>query len=799
MGIIYIDDKPIEYQQGDNVLEAARRAGIDMPYFCYHPALGAAGSCRICAMETVPQKEGERPRTVMTCTVSAQDGQHYKSQSSKAKQIQKGVIEFYMTNHPNDCPVCDEGGDCHLQDTTINVGHAYRRYDGLKRTMPNQELGPLVYQTMNRCVTCYRCVRFYQNYALGDDFGVMGSSSHVLFRRTEDGAFDSPFSGNLVSICPTGVFTDKVYRRKYSRTWMLDKAISICAGCSVGCSIDAGGREGTLRRIHPSEKSEINPYFICDRGRYGAHGTEADDRPLQVLEDGLPLPIMSEATVNIALEPTAYLAEVLREAQGRVGILGSVEEDLLTNLALRQLALQLDAPFSPFITPMQEAQTKAAVAANTATASVADIENADLVLVIGELTEHAPMLDLAVRQVIKQHRPVYIAHSAPSHLVTASNKYQQNMNYCCAPSRWQPLLVSLAQACSGRDVNTIWANQFALAAQQAQTIVVVGVAELLDVGMIEAMTALAVVLGDRVKMTLALPAAGSMAAAIMAKADSCQQLIQQLKNDQLDTLVVVGSDPFGDAPHLWSSLRHKVKRIVVADKVNTTSIKLAHSVIPLAAWPERNGLTINYEGRLQAFKQAFKRKQPLLSAEMIIQHLADFDRREINDFVEALTESVPVAGDMGVRLIALKRNIVLSAQERKRRFSLAPSQTAQATLVRWHGAGYVADHAHSLQLIKPVTGVYLSSVLVEQFNVGNGDRVLIKHGDNSLDRMVIVNSQVADYCVALSRTDLSALAADIGAALEITKAPNLFIEASLNVDEIKQDQLIDAMVGEANE
>ena len=128
MGTIYIDDQPVEFKDGDNVLDAAKNAGIEVPYFCYHPAMGSVGSCRACAMETVPQKEGERPRLVMSCTVKAADGMKFTLNSGKSEQVHKNVIEFNMTNHPNDCPVCDEGGDCQLQDMTVLSGHAYRRY-----------------------------------------------------------------------------------------------------------------------------------------------------------------------------------------------------------------------------------------------------------------------------------------------------------------------------------------------------------------------------------------------------------------------------------------------------------------------------------------------------------------------------------------------------------------------------------------------------------------------------------------------------------------------------------------------
>lgn len=779
MGTIYIDDKAVEFKQGDNVLDAARRAGIDAPYFCYHPALGAAGSCRICAMETVPQKEGERPRTVMTCTIPAQDGQRYKFQSDKAKQIQKGVVEFYMTNHPNDCPVCDEGGDCHLQDTTINVGHAYRRYDGKKRTMPDQFLGPLVYQTMNRCVTCYRCVRFYQNYALGDDFGVMGSSNHVLFRRTEDGAFDSPFSGNLISVCPTGVFTDKVYRRKYSRTWMLEKSASICSGCSVGCSIEAGGREGTLRRVSPSEKSEVNPYFICDRGRYGAHGTEAKDRPLQVKVAG---------QAQADADPSQVLSKALGEAQGRVGILGSVEEDLLTNVALRQLASQLNAPFSPFISADQEALTKAAVAANTNAASVADIESADLVLIAGELTEHAAMLDLAVRQVMKEKRPVYILHAAGSHLVTASRKLQKGLSHSANPAQWGEILADVNRACAGETVGNEWANSFAQAAKQASKVVVLGVAELLHVAGIKALQTLTETVGEQAKLTLALPSAGSTGAALLAESDSCHNLMQQLEQGKLDTLLVVGSDPFGDTAHAWSALRTNVKQLIVADKVNTKTVKAADMVIPLAAWPERNGMTINYEGRLQSFARSFKRQERLFSGEILIEQMADVDQAAINEYLNQLTETHPQAGSMGVRLDASKMAVTLSSREQKAGFSYAKPATTQAALSRWHGEGYVANHAEALVALKPTNSIHIGQSMAQALNVSNGERIAVQCGGLKVNRTVIVDKQVADQSVAMSRADLCALHADNGAALTVTKAADLFIDATLATGERKANQ-----------
>jgi NADH-quinone oxidoreductase subunit G len=142
-----------------------------------------------------------------------------------------------MTNHPHDCPVCEEGGHCHLQDMTVMAGHNMRRYRFTKRTHQNQDLGPFINHEMNRCIACYRCVRYYKDYAGGEDLGVYGAHDNLYFGRETDGVFESEFSGNLIEVCPTGVFTDRTHSERYNRKWDMQFAPSVCQQCSVGCNI----------------------------------------------------------------------------------------------------------------------------------------------------------------------------------------------------------------------------------------------------------------------------------------------------------------------------------------------------------------------------------------------------------------------------------------------------------------------------------------------------------------------------------------------------------------------------------
>src|SRR5665648_963474 len=174
MAKIRIDGKYYEVKTDKNLLETCLALGLDIPHFCYHPALGSAGACRLCAVKKFRDKDDGKGRIVMSCMEPVAEGLIISIDDPDAKAFRAAVIESLMTNHPHDCPVCDEGGECHLQDMTVMTGHAYRRYRGLKRTFRNQDLGPFVTHELNRCITCYRCTRLYNDYAGGHDFGVFG-------------------------------------------------------------------------------------------------------------------------------------------------------------------------------------------------------------------------------------------------------------------------------------------------------------------------------------------------------------------------------------------------------------------------------------------------------------------------------------------------------------------------------------------------------------------------------------------------------------------------------------------------
>ena len=247
---IFVEEKPSRRRRRTNLLAACLALGFDLPFFCWHPALHSVGACRQCAVKKFKRlKKDTRGRLVMACMTAAAPGSRISIDDAEAREFRASVAEWLMVHHPHDCPVCDEGGECHLQDMTVMTGHAYRRYRGTKRTFRNQDLGPFVNHEMNRCIQCYRCTRFYNDYAGGGDLAVFGSRDRLYFGRHEDGTLESEFSGNLVEVCPTGVFTDKTLKLHYTRKWDLATAPSVCVHCGLGCNTIPGERYGVLRRI----------------------------------------------------------------------------------------------------------------------------------------------------------------------------------------------------------------------------------------------------------------------------------------------------------------------------------------------------------------------------------------------------------------------------------------------------------------------------------------------------------------------------------------------------------------------
>jgi len=405
---IYIDDKPYQVSPDNNLLAGVLSNKLNLPYFCWHPSMGSVGACRQCAVTQYMDENDTRGRMVMSCMTPVVDGMRIGLNDHASEKFREQVIAAMMTNHPHDCPVCAEGGECHLQDMTVMTGHSSRQYRGEKRTFTNQYLGELVGHEMNRCITCYRCVRFYKDYAGGKDFDVFGSRNQVYFGRQKDGVLESQFSGNLVEVCPTGVFTNKLFSAHYTRKWDLQSAPSVCAHCSIGCNTSIGERYGSVRRVMNRYNHSLNGYFLCDRGRFGLGFVNSSNRINAI--KGINTKA-GEPCVGMFNEKSFAKGVGQHTGENFIGI-GSDRASFEANRLLKYLVGKDNFSLGYSNHEMQLSLRHKQLLAQYPQQSLAGIENRvqhgngekehDLVLIIGEVIEQtAPRLALTIRQVLR--------------------------------------------------------------------------------------------------------------------------------------------------------------------------------------------------------------------------------------------------------------------------------------------------------------------------------------------------------------------------------------------------------------
>jgi len=257
-----IDGREVTVPEGTSLLHAAEEIGVEVPHYCYHPALSAPAQCRLCLVDV----EGA-PKPMPSCVTQAQEGQVVRTDEGLAREMRKGVLEFYLINHPLDCPICDQSGECKLQDYVHSEGRAHGRGVEPKRVFGRDDFGGDVLFYGDRCVMCTRCVRFMEEMAQDPVLTVVERGDRaVIDTFFEQGLKDSSWSGNIVDICPVGALVSKDFLHK-ARAWDLDHTPSICPNCSHGCNIELHTRDNLVQRLKPRENQEVNGHWMCDYGR----------------------------------------------------------------------------------------------------------------------------------------------------------------------------------------------------------------------------------------------------------------------------------------------------------------------------------------------------------------------------------------------------------------------------------------------------------------------------------------------------------------------------------------------------
>ena len=348
---VNIDGKEIAVPKGTNVIEAARQLSIDVPHYCYHQKLSVVGNCRMCLVEmgmpavdpatkapimdpsTGKQKINWMPRPTIGCATNASPGLHIRTTSPMVKDCREGVMEFLLVNHPLDCPICDQAGECKLQEQSTGYGRGYSRYIEQKNVKPKRtQLGPRVTLDDERCILCSRCIRFSKEIAKDDVLGFVDRGSYSTLTCYPGKALENNYSLNTVDICPVGALTSTDFRFKM-RVWFLKQTNSIDTESSVGANTVVWSREGVIYRITPRQNDEVNDTWMADSGRLLYKEVRSADRLSAALIGG------TQSTLDMAVKAASDLF-----AQGSVAVVGSAKSSVEEQFVTAKLAAALKAP-----------------------------------------------------------------------------------------------------------------------------------------------------------------------------------------------------------------------------------------------------------------------------------------------------------------------------------------------------------------------------------------------------------------------------------------------------------------------
>ncbi len=433
---IEIDGKKVEVQEGSMVMDAANKLGTYIPHFCYHKKLSIAANCRMCLVEVE-----KAPKPLPACATPVSAGMIVRSNSDKAVKAQKGVMEFLLINHPLDCPICDQGGECQLQDLAVGYGSSSSRYEEEKRVVPVKEVGPLIsMKEMSRCIHCTRCVRFGQEIAGVMEFGMLGRGEHSEITSFVGKTVDSELSGNMIDLCPVGALTSKPFRYS-ARTWELSRRKSVSPHDGLGANLLVQVKNSKVMRVLPLENEAINECWISDKDRFSYEGLNSEQRLTKpmIKQDGR----WQETDWQTALEYVAHGLRNIKHEHGAdaIAALGTpystLEELSLlqkvvrglgsdnVDFRLRQSDFALDGKVTPWLGM-----------------SIAEFGELKRAFVIGSfLRKDHPLLAARLRQAVKHGAKVSILHAADDDLLMplASKMIK-------APSAWLATLNEVVAA-----------------------------------------------------------------------------------------------------------------------------------------------------------------------------------------------------------------------------------------------------------------------------------------------------------------------------------------------------------------
>ena len=744
---IEIDGKAVEIQQGSMVMDAAKKLGTHIPHFCYHKKLSIAANCRMCLVEVE-----KAPKPLPACATPVTPGMKVHTHSEKAVAAQKSVMEFLLINHPLDCPICDQGGECQLQDLAVGYGKTTSRYSEEKRVVFHKNVGPLIsMEEMSRCIHCTRCVRFGQEIAGVMELGMLNRGEHSEITSFVGKSVDSELSGNMIDLCPVGALTSKPFRYS-ARTWELGRKRSVSPHDSLGSNVVLQTKANQVLRTVPLENEAINECWISDKDRFAYEGLNGADRlkkPM-VKQDNRWI----ETDWEAALDYVSRSLNSIKADHGSDAIaalahpMASVEELHLLRKVLGGLGSQ------NIETRLRQQDVSGAAKAPWLGMKIAEVGQLQRAFFIGSfLRKDQPLLAARVRAATKRGLKVTrLGASSEDWLMPVAASAQ------VAPSNWPAELAGVATAVAqAKGINapsnaSVSANAKAIAdslLSGERKAVFLGAAAMAHPQFAQ-LHAYAQFIATNTDATLGfLPEGGNSVGAHVVQAISSEGVEGILAKD-LKAVVLLGLEPSADLanPQAAKAALAKAGTVIAMTAFDSPELReVADVLLPITPYSETSGSYINAEGTLQSVQAAVRPlgdARPAWKVLRVLGNLLNLDNFYFNSSEEVLGEAVPT--NFATQL----SNTTTTAPAVTSLFTPAVERLADVAI---HSSDAIVRRAPALQLTqdaKRAIKLGVPSGLFMQLGLKEGDAVKVSQSGLSVTMPATEEKTLADGVVRLS-------------------------------------------------
>ena len=766
MATIEINGQTIEAEDGSMLIAAADKAGIYIPRFCYHDKLSIAANCRMCLVEVE-----KAPKPLPACATPVADGMKVQTRSELARDAQKSTMEFLLVNHPLDCPICDQGGECELQDLAVGYGNDVSQYSEGKRVVMDKNLGPLISTDMTRCIQCTRCVRFGQELAGIMELGMAGRGEHSEIMTFMGHTVDSELSGNVIDLCPVGALTSKPFRFQ-CRSWEMQNHRGIAPHDTVGSNTEIQVMRDKVMRVIPAANESINEVWLSDRDRFSYEALNSEQRLTapRLKIDGQ----WKDTDWQTALEHVASKLKVISEEFGAdsIGTLVSPTATLEEVHLLNKLMQGLGSSNIDY--RLRQQDFDGSQPAPLLGSSIADLEAASTVLLVhSNIRKEQPILGLRLRKAVHKGTRVHAINPVNYDLAfeTASSK-------TLAPDALLAELAMLAQVIASRKGGSVPDAVSKLANGTEASVEIVSLANEL----IDAADKGHVILGAQAQMdpnysaltvmtglisTLTGARMGNLAEAnsvaswqVLADARSRGRNASQMLTDPLKACLLFNLDPVHDAMYgdqALATLRETGMVVHIGLYRDADLDECCHVQLPLAAFSETDGTHINCEGNLQEWKAAVSPPGDARPGWKILRVLGNYlslDGFDYNQISEVSCEAIAGLADIRMRQEAAEFSVSEIPADRLQRIFELPLYRSDAIVRRAEALQTAADN----RVVAEMHPDTLQAIGAEE-----GATVRFSDGEHSIELTIIGKPGVPAQCVVIptATADSSALGAAV--------------------------------------